>query len=273
MISATGLEDFIQCEAKYYLQHYLHLRSVKKFDALILGGLWHEFMAGVHGRNSVIPEVDTLFANREDVDNFEMAKVRGLARAYGYSYPDCKFQFARQGNTEVTVPHGRVDLITDNPPTLWDHKLVGERNKHRYDNFTMMYQVGLYLSDLPHVDDVIIHIISKPDIRERRGEDMASVERRTYELAKANATATFHRERYKRSEFKPDEILSTCNLVEKEVEWKLGKGEHPNLGIIGKGDGFRCNGKMCSTWRCDYEVVCRTGAIPFGVFEMGGVKQ
>ena len=253
-LSATGLRDFLQCEALWYLRHWLHLEPLEKPLPLLAGKLFHDFLQAVHtGADRPL----LVFKDRAEMPVEEKAKLYGLAQAY------LELGWLPEAACEVKVPHGIIDMITDGP-VLWEAKVVATYNKQRYVPFTLSHQVGLYLADLPEIEDVIIQVIEKPDVRPRKGEEAASIARRAYEVSRNDLARTFMRERYHRSDFAPEAVLELCLDKEREIAWKLGGNMELPWGLSQR--GFLTKPWACTAWGCEFEPVCRTGQVPPGLY-------
>ena len=158
-ISVSRVKLFKACRRAYELKYIENLVPVKKADALVIGGDYHQKLEDLYNKGE--------FDNTQD-------KATAMALAYQkYVYPQFKVKEAEKdfiydldGGDQLV---GRIDAIADDG-SIVEHKTTSSTNLEEYE-YTLMWDEQLLAYMLvTGARDVYYTIIRKPNIRQKQSE-------------------------------------------------------------------------------------------------------
>lgn len=278
-LSHSSVQNFLTCHHLYYLSAIrgIQVRDAAKSSPLKMGTLWdavlQKHLGGIDretGKPFDIPAI----INRYEIDARDVAKVRGIYRAYktleiqvdpGFelqSKIDLKIDFGKNwGIAEALVEILVTGFYDRKYPTYFVENKFSSRPDNYLDPWFIQSQVGTYFLADPSLEFCIMEIVRTPDLKstgKNKEEDPETYCERVCQDAISRPSHYFigwdpktrrYGKKFFRAEFQLDEIRDRFIHVFLEYhEARLF-------------NGFYKNDRVCSNVlpgiKCDMLPVCR----------------
>lgn len=276
-LSYSSVSDFLTCHYLYYSKSIrgIRLRDNHLSPAIKNGLLWDAVRESLLGRNDVkIPDV----INRYEIPPREVAKVRGIYRAYRELEIEVEPGYSLQHEIDDVLGFDGPQLIlTGFYDRKYENYFVENKFSGRPDNyfdpFFIQSQVGVYFMADPKLEYCVMEVVRSPDLKsvgKNRDEEPEAYGERVFQDAISRPTHYFpgwdkktrrYGKKFWRREFDLDSISDRFVHVFREIR------------AAWQNDAYYRNDRVCNAVlpgiQCDMLPICRTqGHLNDEVFEI-----
>jgi hypothetical protein len=288
-LSYSSVQSFLTCHYLYYLQAIrgIQTKDAAKSSPLKMGTLWdsvlQKYLGGID-RTTGQPFDIAAIINKYEIDGKDVAKVRGLYKAYKYLDVQVEPNFDLQKKIDLKLSFDKVwgegypveILITGYYDRYYPNHFIENKLSGRPDNYLdpwfIQSQVGTYFLADPSLESCTMEIARTPDLKstgKNKEEDDESYSERVYQdiisrpshyfLGWNGETKRYGR-KFFRSEFDLEELKSRFIHIFREY-WEARKF-----------DGWFKSDRSCMNVlpgiKCDMISLCRHNNLSESIYQI-----